>query len=568
MEPIAPIDALDAVPAVRAFIDADGSQPLFIGPALQQRLDLIEHLLEFGRQIIVMTGGEGSGKTAVLDHLADGQRPNWCLVRLDAQAEAGPDALLEMLVEALEIDVGEAVGPELEGRVRARIDALERAGKVVVLLVDDADQLQPEAAQLLVRLAHTEEQRAELRILFAADPGRAPLLDILQQANPQPGLVHMVELPPLLDDQVREFLRHRMRVAGFDPEEYFTGNDYERIAALTDGKPANVMALARQTLVELERLGLGAQRPQETSRGLTRMQVNLAFAALAVLAIVGGAWWANLKPMDAVTTERVELDPLGPAPAEPIMPLESSSTATGSLPEPAPMAQPGQTEAVATTPPDAEPALGLPGTESTAVPLTEATVPAPAESPPEPTALPPAGSEAPDAPAAAEAVTTLPPPTGEAPATAEVAPAPGAPATAAPEPAPIPAPEVVAPPAPTPAMAAAPAKPKPVAPKPAPASAPPRSATGLLDQPASAHTLQLLGLSDRAKAERFVRERGIAAQSSILTTQLNGRPFFLIVYGSYPSRSAAVAASRQLPATLKDTKPWARSVGSLRSALK
>ena len=80
--------------------------------------------------------------------------------------------------------------------------------------------------------------------------------------------------------------------------------------------------------------------------------------------------------------------------------------------------------------------------------------------------------------------------------------------------------------------------------------------------------MQLLGLSDRAKAERFVRERGIAAQASILTTRLNGRPFFLIVYGAYPTRAAAVAAMGQLPAKLKDTQPWVRSVGSLRSALK
>jgi DamX protein len=133
----------------------------------------------------------------------------------------------------------------------------------------------------------------------------------------------------------------------------------------------------------------------------------------------------------------------------------------------------------------------------------------------------------------------------------------------------MPAPE----PAAEPEAVAAPASPKPpepvaqkpAAPKPAPVAA--ASAAGLMDKPATTHTLQLLGLSDRAKAERFVRERGIAAQASIVTTQLNGRPFHLIVYGAYPTRAAAVAAMGRLPATLKDTKPWARSVGSLRSAL-
>lgn len=543
MEPIAPIDA---VPATRAFTDAHDQQPLFIGPALQQRLDLIEHLLEFGRQIIVMSGAVGSGKTAVLEHLAAAQRPNWCLVRLDAQAELGPDALLEMLVEALEIEVGDAVGPALEVRIRARVDALERAGKVVVVLVDDAEHLAPEAVEVLVRLAHTEAQRAELRLLFAVDPARAALQDILQQANPQPGLVHLVEIPPLMDEQVREFIKHRMRVAGFDPDEYFTPNDHERIAAITDGTPANVMALARQTLVEIERMGL-ISRPQEArSSGLTRTQVNLAFAALAVLAIVGGAWWANLKPMDAVTTERVELNPLGPPPATPLPP-ESPAVDIGTLDaDPAEMAGTGAGVAGTDNVAPASPAIPSAAQEA-ALPEPDS-LPVPDEEAPPPAAAPETAA-APEPPAAA-----VPEPT-PSPVAAEPAPAPVAPAA-----------ELVAAPPAAPKQPPPPAAPKPQAPK--PSQVPAASATGLLDKPASTHTLQLLGLSDRAKAERFVRERGIAARASILTTQLNGRPFFLIVYGAYPTRAAAVAAMGQLPAKLKDTKPWARSVGSLRSALK
>ncbi|MEN9728482.1 MAG: hypothetical protein RL434_2848 [Pseudomonadota bacterium] len=561
MEPIAPIDALDAVPATRAFVASAGQVPLFIGPALQQRLDLIEHLLEFGRQVIVMSGPEGSGKTAVLDHLAAGQRSNWCLVRLDAQPDLGPDALLELLVEALDIEVGDSVGPALEARIRARVEALERAGKVVVLLVDDAEHLLPEVAEVLVRLAHTEAQKAELRILFAANPTRAALQDLLQQANPQPGLVHVVEIPPLMDDQVREFIKHRMRVAGFDPDEYFTANDHDRIAALTDGTPANVMALARQTLVELERMGL-VNRPQEApSGGLTRTQVNLAFAALAVLAIVGGAWWANLKPMDAVTTERVELNPLGPPPAEPLTP-ESPALPGVSADAPAPGRETAEDPVPMTT------GVENPSTGPT-VPAegeTATLAPAPAQGSAVSDALisPPVTVPEPSEPAASMP-TPLPMPAEEAPPAQASTP----PAAISSEGGTMPAPE----PAAEPEAVAAPASPKPpepvaqkpAAPKPAPVAA--ASAAGLMDKPATTHTLQLLGLSDRAKAERFVRERGIAAQASIVTTQLNGRPFHLIVYGAYPTRAAAVAAMGRLPATLKDTKPWARSVGSLRSAL-
>jgi DamX protein len=89
-----------------------------------------------------------------------------------------------------------------------------------------------------------------------------------------------------------------------------------------------------------------------------------------------------------------------------------------------------------------------------------------------------------------------------------------------------------------------------------------------MSQPGTTHTLQLLGLSTRARAEAFQRERAITGRSEILESRLNGKPLFLVVYGSYPSRAAAQAALNKLPDSLSDTRPWARSVSSLRPVVR
>jgi DamX protein len=93
------------------------------------------------------------------------------------------------------------------------------------------------------------------------------------------------------------------------------------------------------------------------------------------------------------------------------------------------------------------------------------------------------------------------------------------------------------------------------------------SATLLFRQPDSAHTLQLFGVRERAAAERYRRTRDIVDQSVVLTGTLDGKPWYVVTYGLYPNRTAALHAMKQLPSSLRDTKPWARSIGSLREAL-
>ena len=567
-EPSINLDAIedDSLP-VKSFFASEETARLFITPTLQQRLDLIDHLLEFGRQIVVLSGPGGSGKSLILDYLAAAKRANWCLVRLTATAETDENALLEILVHAMDIPVEEATGVALADMAHVGIEALARTGRVAVLMVDDAENLQPPVVSALTRLAHSPEGRAELKVLLAADLDRGALLETLQRADPYTGLVHIVEIPRLLEGQVHEFIDHWLMSSGRIPAQLFTDDDYERIATLTDGLPSNVLALARQTLVERERMEhVPVPTPGAVGGGVTRSQVNIIFAALAIIALGAGAWWANQRPLEAPTgTETVELEPLSPPTAAESSPLAEQPSVPATTPA-------AQTEPVA----DAQVMPGLPDEEvATAsgasaigapaeVPLASGAPAAESGFPQDPQAPLPPGVElstaTPAAPQASEAPT--PPPIGVP--SPQPLPAPqspeGSPPVAAvtPSPAvesPAPAPEVTSP---TPAI-------KPPAPRPATAAA---SARGLMGKPGTTHTLQLLGLSTRARAEAFQRERAISGQSEILETRLNGKPLFLVVYGAYPSRAAAQAALNKLPNSLSDTRPWARSVSSLRSVVR
>ena len=83
-------------------------------------------------------------------------------------------------------------------------------------------------------------------------------------------------------------------------------------------------------------------------------------------------------------------------------------------------------------------------------------------------------------------------------------------------------------------------------------------------QPATAFTIQLVTFRTEREAARYLRKKGISGLAALIETSHRGRPLFLVVYGSYPDRKAALEAASRLPKALRRYKPWIRSIAALR----
>ncbi len=504
---------------------------LYIGSTLQQRIDLIEHLLEFGRQLIVLSGPPGSGKSTLLAAIAQAAGQRWTCVTIQGGPALQARVLLAQIADALDVDLSADGEPRMaHTMLRLRLSVLERAGKLTVLLVDDADELPPDAVAALVALARSEDQAAEARVLMTADQDHAGLLANLQRDRPQHGLVHVVEIPPLAEAQTAEFIAQRLSAVGLELGDCFSHAELQRIAAAAAGNPARVVALARQHHASqhaARRDAGGRGATARTSRsGATKTPPRLALSRLAerplllflppALFALCAWWWlrdAGVAPQEDETVVALEL-PTQPAPTPPAAvapPPAEPSLPAAQVPALDPrLADNGEQELIEIVLPD-EPV------------------------PPQP-AAPPALAAAPVAP----------PPAAEPPPVAAPAPTPPRPAAAPkPIPKPVPAP----------------------APKPVPAPAPKAlgySADWLLKQPRGAYALQLAGVRDRAAAARFIQRHGLAAETAVLTTRRDGQAWYVLVHGYYPTRQAALAAAARLPAAVrKEVQPWARTIGEL-----
>ena len=87
----------------------------------------------------------------------------------------------------------------------------------------------------------------------------------------------------------------------------------------------------------------------------------------------------------------------------------------------------------------------------------------------------------------------------------------------------------------------------------------------LLALPASNYTLQLLGAREKESIERFLRAYSKLDGVRSFATLFKGKPWYVVVYGSFSDRKQAVAAVKTLPARLKKQRPWARSMKGIHS---
>ena len=598
------------IESAAAFAPALPPGGLYVGTALRQRVDLIEHLLEFGHQMILLCGAPASGKTTLLGSLAADAGSRWQCVDVRGGAALSGRALLETIAQAVGVGLepGDDDASILE-RLRQRAAQTERAGRLLVVLLDDADQLSPDALSTLMALARHDDAGAEPRVLMTADHDHAALLASLQRDEPSRALVHVIEIPPLNEAQVEAFLSQRARALGLELEDCLDAEALATIVAEGEGNPGKVLALARQSVGGQ----LLPRKTASTGNVLSRLGAlgDLAgrrslLVGVGVLgaAVLGAFLWLGRPANNLPTPEAAEgVGEASTGAARPDsgarqqMEISLSATSDASVP------QAGQsTEAPATVVPQDE-AHGVAVPESP----TQATV-APAAPTSADTAAQTPAADANGLPPTPASTAGTPPAPSAGPAMQEAAPAATATALAAgagtaaatrPTPAPAAARQSAPPrqekttprqPVPSPAKTAATEKPAAKAKaaageaptKRTPAATPAKpersskaaasaqaKANGPTDLPAAGYTLQLIGVKERAAANEFIRKHQLAKGARIIESRRNGQPWFTVAYGSYATRAAATAGIEALPASVRRaTTPWVRALNGRQKSKK
>ena len=216
----------------------------FLTPTLQQRLQLIRHLLLSSRQLILITGENGAGTSALCRYLASRTNEPWWIQEITAAPSSDQRELLGMI---LGCPPPEPNSTDEHEQLLNRLKQLQNQGLQPLIILDNAHLLAEPQLHLLLRLSQLSHENQRYRIILAGQKNLQQRLLQLVGDDLAHGIMHVVQLDPLPLSQVSAYIAHRLESCG-SSGDLFGHSQYNDIAVVSGGLPGRINSLARQAL--------------------------------------------------------------------------------------------------------------------------------------------------------------------------------------------------------------------------------------------------------------------------------------------------------------------------------
>lgn len=489
-------------------------------PTRTQRLDILLHLAQYGNELLLVTGPEGSGKTTMLHQFMKKIGEGWMVCQINAHNMLTEAQLLSRISRGF--DLPDESGPvdSVTANLKRRLDALLTTHQTVIIAVDNAQVLSTEALNLLLEFASIRNlsKGIAVRILLFSEPQIKILLASPDLQSRQTLPIRKIDLPPFDEQQTARLIRHRVTTAGLVSKHVFNDAIVSKIYKYSQGWPGLITEIAHQVLFEstpIKRRDTGNKKGEngtaaKSGKLVTIISVTLVAAALAGLILFQDQINALFKSDHGAAK---------PQQAEKIA---------------QPLAIPAPTQTLKASPTQRE-------EEELEFPVINKVQSVPAASP-EPSSTP--ATEPPPLPAPVP-VEPSPPPTEARPDQGTAG---------------------------APPLAAATTQQQDNAP---PAEEPAAAATGhaiplahqeewIMEQDPGYFTLQVVAGYQASTVLKFIDKEALPESELAYYYSLNrGKGWHSLLFGSYPNRDQAKGAAVELGKQLKHIKPWIRTFKSV-----
>ncbi|MBI4983806.1 MAG: AAA family ATPase [Rhodocyclales bacterium] len=267
---------------------------------------------------VLLTGEIGTGKTTLCRRLLE-QINTVCDVAIILNPKLSVEELLETVCNEFHIPLpqGRRVG------VKVLVDAINfhlldanARGRRAVLIIDEAQNLQPEVLEQLRLLTNLETNtRKLLQIILIGQPELGDMLERWQLRQVAQRVVARYHLTHLTRDEVATYVNHRLRVAG-GQAELFPPALIGQLYRYTRGVPRLInlvcdrallgtyvqgkSQVTRQTLRQAKREVIGIAAGQPLWRRYGRQLVMIAgLGAGAVVVANSSPFWPTPEPASA-----------------------------------------------------------------------------------------------------------------------------------------------------------------------------------------------------------------------------------------------------------------------------
>jgi putative secretion ATPase (PEP-CTERM system associated) len=237
----------------------------------KEALSYLRYGIESHAGFVVITGAIGSGKTTLLQTMLRGLDGQTTVARL-MNTLLDPRELLESAMIDLGLEPSDKSKPAMLKQLGDFLVAERGAGRLVLLVIDEAQNLTLPALEEIRMLSNLETEKSKLiQIILIGQPDLRDKLDRpeLEQLRQRITVSHHLEA--LDGDETAHYINHRLARAAIGAPLEFARDVTDRIHARSGGVPRLINVIADATLV----FGYGEERTEIDGRLIDEVIADL-----------------------------------------------------------------------------------------------------------------------------------------------------------------------------------------------------------------------------------------------------------------------------------------------------
>jgi general secretion pathway protein A len=244
----------------------------------KEALSYLRYGIESHAGFIVITGAIGSGKTTLLQTMMRGLDGQTTVARL-MNTLLDPRELLESAMIDLGLDPTGKSKPAMLKQLGEFLVQERSAGRLVLLVIDEAQNLSLPALEEIRMLSNLETEKSKLiQIVLIGQPDLRDKLDRPELEQLRQRITVSYHLEPLDAEETAHYVNHRLSRASIGSPLEFPRDVTDRIHARSGGVPRLINVVADATLV----FGYGEERSE-----IDRALVEEVIADLDATGVLG-----------------------------------------------------------------------------------------------------------------------------------------------------------------------------------------------------------------------------------------------------------------------------------------